>query len=393
MINGNLKIKSKPLIFISIYCIYCLSIIFLYSNFDKGLADALLYIDRDRYPLELVILNYSSPATIFTILLLSNLPNNRFVASFVIRIITSLFFYLKLNRFLFLKNSQLLWITIFAPGFALWSSIPSKEAVFIFFSFFYICFEAHNIVEKSFKEINQINLIFIRLLFVSFTIFLRGFLGIPYIFLALSLSSYPLYSYFLKKIQRIKNITFYFLLFSSLIAIVIVFLLNEMDIDFFSNITLVLNSSFLWEYANFSREFLSDRNPLEIKNFIIMPFLSFFPTIEELLSNKLLFFVVIDSILFISVYFLIWNKLLNIKNISYSKIKFFQFIFISISILYIIIYPIVGAFNLGSSLRLRQNFVNLGHVFPIIVFYSYRAKTRKLKYLNNSDYSKLSTIR
>ena len=128
------RIKKKPLTFVFAYSIYCLLILYFYQRFDPYLGDAKYYVDIDLIPLS--ILNNLSIPTILTQVLLSSLPDNIFSASVILTIITSLVFYLKLNKFLFLRGSYLLWITILTPGFALWSSAPSKESVFIIISLF-----------------------------------------------------------------------------------------------------------------------------------------------------------------------------------------------------------------------------------------------------------------
>ena len=380
----KVKFSKDFIVFISLRILYSLIAVAFYTQFARSLADADTLVKGE---LDLNTLKYGSPfrwSTLITQLILQTLlPNSTFFGTIVLTLVTSIIFWTQLRKYLTLNNSLLIWITIFAPGFSLWTCIPSKEAVFISISLIYICFEVNNITYKPIREWNKLDLILKRLLFILIFFFARGYASLPYFLLGLGILLFPFLSNFFKKFKTNNKISFTLLTLSFLIAVIVIFVISKFNLDFFSAMATGLKGAFLDRGGNLSREFLADRNPFELRNFIIMPYLSIFPTIDELLNNKALILLLVDSLLFVGLYFFIWSKILTLKTINPKSSKFLQFIFLSITISYLLVYGITGSYNLGTSLRFRQNFVNIGQIFPLLLYYNYKNK-ESLKYVDSN---------
>ena len=299
-------------------------------------------------------------------------PESVVVSSVILTAISSLIIWLCLRKFLIFKNSFLLWITIFIPGFAIWTCIPSKEATFITFSLIYICFEAKTIINKPLNKWNRNNRFFIRCIYLVICISLRGFATVPYLILGITVSLFPFISPFLIKVKNNSIIFIILIICSLIISVFLVLLINNSIPDLITSKIAYLNGSFLGDEFNLSRNFLFDLNPFSIKNIFLYPYLSLFPTINEILSNPKLILLSIDSIFYIIIYFFVWNRIINLKGLNHLKIKFLQYTLVLLTVSYIMIYGTIGAYNLGSSLRFRQNFVNIGHIFPLLIFYNYK---------------------
>ncbi len=364
--------KKPLLVFISLRIIGILFTFNIFNQLQRGYGDARFLIGGLNLRDADLSLPFFANTTTFNYAILNFLPDGLILASIILTFITSTIIWKNLKNFLITKNSSLLWITIFIPSYCVHTILPSKEATFISLSLIYICFEANNIIFKPVNQWNNISLFFQRFLCIFLFLLVRGLGSAPYIFLGFFVTLFPFISSFLMKYKNNKVNIFIFLSISSIFTLLIIFIISSFDNQYIVEQSLYLKGSFLQaEGSNTSREYLLNRDTFTLGNyFLLFPYLSLFPTIQELLTNPKLIFYVIDSSIYIGLYFIAWNKVINIAFMPPRKIKFFQYLFIIITISYILIYGTIGAFNLGSSLRFRQNFTNIGLIFPLIIFYN-----------------------
>ncbi len=376
----NFKFNKTFLYFISLRLIFLLFTFNVFSKLQRGYGDSRFLLGQYKgiYDIDLdtVTSIFSISTYLNQVIITTILPNNIILASVVLNIIVTFIFWINLREFLVFKNSTLLWFVIFLPSFVINTIIPSKESVFISFSLIYICFEAKNIVFRPIHKWNNINILIQRILYVFIGIALRGIGSMPYITLGFFVTLFPLLSPFLLKYKSNKSNLLIFFTISSFIALVCIFSISLSNNPLFSNYSYYLQGSFLGAGANLSREFLLGKSPYELKNFILFPYLSVFPTFKEFSSNPKLIFYVIDSSIYVGIFFLSWNKIINSNLLHPRKIKFIQYLFIAVIINYLIIYGTAGAYNLGSALRFKSNFLNIGHILPLIIFYN--CKKQKL---------------
>ncbi len=367
--------KKAFLFFLSLRVIGLLFTLNIYSLFTRSLGDSQQLINKvSEEGFQSVNSIFAMSTIVNQTILNAILPSSLPFASLIMNVLISIIIWKNLREYLLYKNSILLWITIFIPGFVVWSTLPSKEANFIAFSLIYICFEAKNIVFKTIKNWNSFSLLFQRIIFIMICILLRGFASIPYIILGFFISIFPFLSPFIMKFKNNKSNFLILITLSSVITLFCINIISFSENEYFLNQSIYIQSSFLGGGANLSRDFLLGRNPFDLGNFILLPYLSLFPSIQEFLSNPKLIFYIVDSIFYLGIYIIAWNKIINKSLINPRKIKFIQYLFISVTISYMIIYGSIGAYNLGSSLRFRQNFINIGHIFPLIIFYNSQKK-------------------
>ena len=334
-----------------------------YDNLDGGMDDTASGI----FSLNTFLIKY-----IFT----SLLPNTISFATIILSLITSFIIWKTLKEFLLQRNSILLWIAIFFPSYGVYTMLPSKEAIFISISLIYISFEAKNIVYKPIKKWNEFSLLLQRFIYLSICLTLRGFASFPYLFLGLFVSLFPFISSFLIKYKNRKNNALILITLSVLITFFSIVILIPHDNPFLVGKITNFKLSFIAtkQDTNLTRKFLSDKNPFEIINFIQLPYLSLFPTLKELMLSPKLILYVIESSAYVAIYIFAWSKVINTSLLNSRKIKFIQYLFISVTISYFLIYSIIGSYNLGSSLRFRQNFSNIGHILPLVIFYNCKIK-------------------
>tara|TARA_B100000242_G_C43055078_1_gene493600 strand:+ start:918 stop:2075 length:1158 start_codon:yes stop_codon:yes gene_type:complete len=376
--------KKALLVFISLRIIGILFTFNIFNKLQRGYGDARFLIGGVNLRDADLSLPFFANTTTFNYAILNFLPDGLILASIILTFITSTIIWKNLKNFLITKNSSLLWIAIFIPSYCVHTILPSKEATFISLSLIYICFEANNIIFKPVNQWNNISLFFQRFLYIFLFLLVRGLGSAPYIFLGFFVTLFPFISPFLMKYKNNKVNIFIFLSISSIFTLLIIFIISSFENQYLVDQSLYLKGSFLQaEGSNTSREYLLNRDTFSLGNyFLLFPYLSLFPTIQELLTNPKLIFYVIDSSIYIGLYFIAWNKVINIAFMHPRKIKFFQYLFIIITITYILIYGTIGAFNLGSSLRFRQNFTNIGLIFPLIIFYN--SKKSKNIFLSKS---------
>ena len=366
-------LKKKLLLFISLRIIGIFFTFNIFNKLQRGYGDARFLIGGINLTGFDSSLPFFADATTFNYAIYNILPNGIVVASIILTVVTSTIIWKTLKNFLINKNSTLLWITIFIPSYCVHTILPSKEATFISLSLIYICFEANNIVFKQVNQWNNIFLIFQRIIYLTLCILSRGIASAPYIFLGFFITIFPFISPFLMKYKNNKINLFIFLSISSILTLFIILIISSFEISYLVYQATYLKGSFLQADSNTSREFLLNRNIFTLWNYLFLfPYLSLFPTIQELLIKPKLIFFILDSSLYLGLYLIAWNKVINISFLNKRKVKLIQYLFISITIIYIIIYGSIGAFNLGSSLRFRQNFTNIGLIFPLIIFYNYQ---------------------
>lgn len=365
-------LKKTLLLFISLRIIGILFTFNIFNKLQRGYGDARFLIGGVNLRDADLSLPFFANSTAFNYAIYNILPNGIILASIILTFITSIIIWKNLKNFLITKNSSLLWISIFIPSYCVHTILPSKEATFISLSLIYICFEANNIFFRPVNQWNNISLFFQRFIYIILFSLIRGFSSTPYILLGFLVTLFPFISPFLMKYKNNKVNLFIFLSISSIFTLLIIFIISSFENKYIVEQSLYLKGSFLQaEGSNTSREYLLNRDTFTLGNyFLLFPYLSLFPTIQELITNPKLIFYVFDSSIYIGLYFVAWNKVINIAFMHPRKIKFFQYLFILITISYILIYGTIGAFNLGSSLRFRQNFTNIGLIFPLIIFYN-----------------------
>ena len=77
--------------------------------------------------------------------------------------------------------------------------------------------------------------------------------------------------------------------------------------------------------------------------------------------------IIIDSLILIYSFTKAWKRLFKLVNPYKNTRQIVVLLFSVIALIYFSLYGILGSFNLGSSQRLRTNFIPIGIVYPLIL--------------------------
>ena len=297
---------------------------------------------------------------------------SRYVIVALVTIICSIILYFLLKNYIDDKNQFLWQLFLMSPGLLIYSNAPTKETLFLYPAIIFVILECNFLSNKT-KLFSPITLIKIFLLFIMFNT--RGDQVFPYVFLFFT-------SLFLKSIYiggishklNFKKLTYR----SFFISLFLLFIFSNFNPDYFERILAYLSSAFE-DKTNIIRPEINlayVKNPI---NFIPMQYLSLFPTPIELFQKPYKFIIIIDSLLLVYCFKNSWEKLFKTLSFSKNFKKIASFLFTYISIIYFLIYGTIGSFNLGSSQRLRLNYLPLGIFFPLILEKKLRDK-QKIKF-------------
>ena len=287
---------------------------------------------------------------------------NRYLIISLIASISSLILFILLQSFIDKKNINSWIFFLMAPGLLIYSNSVTKETLFLYPAIIFIILECSYLTRKDLKLLNYASNFFLRIIILGVMIATRGDLSLPYIIL-----------FFLNIIIKnvyfgniFKNLEFNSLLIKSFfISIIATFIIIFFKEDYFSRTISYLESSFRYENIfrpSINAQFI--RNPL---NYFYIQYLSAFPTPLELINKPYKMIIIIDSLILYFSFIRAWKSLFKVVN-SYTHTRQITAILFSfVVVIYFSLYGIIGSFNLGSSQRLRINYIPLGIIFPLIL--------------------------
>ena len=135
--------------------------------------------------------------------------------------------------------------------------------------------------------------------------------------------------------------------------------------DYFTTTIIYLQSSFRYDNIyrpNINIQFI--RNPL---NYFYIQYLAIFPTPLELINKPYKIIIILDSFMIFITFSRAWKSLINLINPYKHQRQTIAILFIFITIVYFSLFGIIGSFNLGSSQRLRTNWIPIGIIFPLLL--------------------------
>ena len=202
----------------------------------------------------------------------------------------------------------------------------------------------------------------------------RGDLSIPYIILFF-LSTIFRYIYFGNIFKNLKLKTLIIGCFSA--SFILTFAIIFFQEDFFSRTTSYLIASF--QYENLFRPTIDDqfiRNP---GNYLYMQYLALFTTPLELINKPYKISIILDSLILIYSFTKAWKTLFKVVNPYPNTRQIIAILFSFIMISYFSLYGILGSYNLGSSQRLRTNYIPIAIIFPLVLEKILRDKKLSIK--------------
>lgn len=267
----------------------------------------------------------------------------------------------KINFYLFL-------IIIFSPSFALWTSVPSKELITVTLSIYMVSC----LVKILVKE--KINFFLFLLVTLIFAYIRPNYFLAYFIFLFIIIIKI----YFLDRIcirYNIKISKNYYILLLVTSIISLFFLLRFSDNYIIQKIELIIYTSYHMFYA-FDDVSTSMRNKYIqwndyndfFKYIVFGSFVSFSgPTIEEIIYRPIFVIYFIESLIINLIIIYLFVSLISLNKFiqNFYFIYFFGF-FLCFIIALITHYPL-GIFNLGSSLRYKQNLLALMIFLPYML--------------------------
>ena len=287
---------------------------------------------------------------------------NRYLIICLIAFLSSITLFLLLKNFIDKKNINLWVVFLMSPGLLIYTNSVTKETLFIYPAILYIISECFYLTGTNSKSSGLISGLFLRFFLLLFMISIRGDLTIPYIILFFL-------SLILKNIffgNLVKNFKFQSLLIASFwISLITTFTVIFFKGDYFSRTIIYLQSSFRYENLyrpNINAEFI--RNPL---NYFYIQYLSLFPTPMELIDKPYKFSIILDSLILFYSYSKAWKNLLKVVSPFKKSRQTIAILFIFITVVYFSLFGILGSFNLGSSQRLRTNYLPIGIIFPLVI--------------------------
>ena len=298
--------------------------------------------------------------------------DSRYIIIALVTIICSIILYFLLKKYIDIKNQYLWQLFLMSPGLLIYSNAPTKETLFIYPATIFVILECNFLSNKT-KLFSGTTLIKIFLLFIMFNT--RGDQVFPYVFLFfLSIFIKNIYIGGISHQLKFKKL----IINSFFIAVFTLFILSNVNPDYFQRILGYLSKAFE-DKTNIIRPVISlayIKNPI---NFIPMQYLSLFPTPVELFQKPYKFIIIIDSLLLVYCFKNSWEKLFKTISLSKNFKKIISILFTYVSVVYFVIYGTIGSFNLGSSQRLRLNYLPLGIIFPLILEKKLRDK-QNIKY-------------
>lgn len=306
---------------------------------------------------------------------------DKLIASFLLSIVGPILLWSSVKRFIYDKYTYLWWLVLALPSMVVWTAIPSKEALVWPVAIFYAVIEGTNLARNDIDKWNNLRSLILRFSLLSLLYILRGVLVTPLFLIGITTTIFPLIRLKYKPL-RTSQLGFSLIPIITLslgfLIVTIVYLTNRFFIEW---IDMVVTGSFLSLDANFSRYFLVDLGGFyQFSNFIRLPFLALFPTVSEVLNSPMKsMFILLDSFIFLFLYYITWTRALRkCSENTYLK-RVLNIIFFGITFIYLTLFCVPGAFNVGTAQRHRVNFIPPGIVFPLAVI-SQLEKDKKFNY-------------
>ena len=338
------------------------------------IADMDLYIgDVDYEPSDYVSRTIKT-IQIFTFL--QNLLIGKILLVIFLTLLSSTILYFLFKSFVDKNNFKYWALALITPGLLIYTNAPTKELLFFYPTTIYI------ILECRFLIFNEKNILqnLVKFSILPLLIFLRGYLAAPYALLAtlcIFLKNFNIGKITIKLDIKI------ILIISFICSTLLITLFNFFYSDLFKYYVSGLYDAF----DNISSQYRSDQDYSFISdplNSIYIQYLSLFPTIDELINKPYQLIIVIESFILIYVFLGSWSNLFKSLNNDKSAKKIVLILITFIGISYFTLYGIIGSFNVGSSQRLRVNFIPIGIFFPLILEKNIREKfNKKFKSIKN----------
>ncbi len=284
---------------------------------------------------------------------------DRYLVVAILGIIFSLILYFIIKSLIDKENQDLWKLLLLAPGLLIYTNAPTKESLFLYPAILFIILECNYLIGKNSQSFFNF---FTRISLLILLFSVRGDQALPYVLLSLI-------SLILRNINigvmttKIKfSTSIIFVFFLSILTIISLSLIFP---EYIENLSNYLNASFLVSNNLYRpNNFDAFNQPF---NVLSTQYLSLFPSLQELLFSPYKAVIILDSLLLIYVFIKSWSNLFNIVN-SYKYFKKITLVYFTfITMIYFSIYGIIGSVNLGSSQRLRVNFIPLGIIFPLII--------------------------
>ena len=310
-----------------------------------------------------------------------NFIQNKYLIIIVLSCIGSSTIYLLLRSFFDNKNFNLWKIFLLSPGLLIYTNTPTKETLFLYPAIVFTNLLSKYLTGKKNLLGYFLSFDFYFTLLLLLTMFLlRGDIFFQYLLIYFMCIFFK--SIFLIRIPyqfKFNSLT----IFSFLISVIVLFFLTNTIPDYFERVSDYLLSSFDYQPNNFRPEinlvFL--KNPF---NSFQLQYLALFPTPLELIDKPHKILIIIDSLIIIYSFRLAWERLFKTLYPYKNFKQIFLILFLSITTSYFLTYGLIGSYNLGSSQRLRINFMPIGIIFPVMIEKRIRDKASKNSVLINN---------
>lgn len=287
---------------------------------------------------------------------------NKYLIICLIAAISSFLLFILIKSFIDKKNMIIWQLTLIAPGVLIYTNSVTKETLFIFPSIIFIILECFYLSGRDSKPTNNFLNLISRIILLFIMIAIRGDLTAPYILLFfLSIIFKNIYFGNIFKNLRFKSL----FIRSFFLSFIFTFLIIFIQEDYFSKTISYLEASL--RYENLFRptiDFQFIKNPL---NYFYIQYLSLFPTPLELVYKPYKISIILDSLLLTYCYLGAWTNLFKLVNSYKYTRQIIGMLFTFIAVSYFSLFGIIGSFNLGSSQRLRINYIPIGIIFPLVL--------------------------
>ena len=290
---------------------------------------------------------------------------NLFLIITLIAIITSNLMYLLIRRYIDNLNINYWYILLISPGILLYTNTPTKESIIFYPAIAVIILECESLINwRRWNNDQRIINLFFKIITSIMILQFRGDLGLIYIILSILI--------FLLSNFQIKTITQRIdirkgILIAFIISNILFFIFNNLYPISCENIINYLISSFGTNNSTLSRNYIDYQFLVNPLNSLRIIYLGLFPTINEVISKPYAMLIVFESLIYIILYFKIWNNLFKVVHKDHKLKTVLYFCFVIITIFYFLIYSHVSVFNIGSGQRLKINFIPAGLIFPLII--------------------------
>ena len=294
---------------------------------------------------------------------------NKYFIICLIAATSSLLLFILLKSFIDKKNINIWALTLLAPGILIYTNSVTKETLFIYPAIAYIILECFYLTGKNSNLINYFFNFILRIILLLSMVSVRGDLTAPYIILFfLSIIFKNVYFGNVFKNLKLEPL----ILLSFIGSFILTFFIIYFKEDYFVRTIIYLQSSF--SSANLFRPDIDAqyiKNPL---NYFYIQYLALFTTPLELIDKPYKISIILDSLILMYCFSKAWKNLFKIVNPYNHTRQIIALLFTFITIIYFSLYGILGSFNLGSSQRLRTNYIPIAIIFPLILEKSIRDK-------------------